>query len=356
MTRPARNIAMFIMLCGALLACEPGGGGTQADASAGDHVDSAGANDAVSDSGPDIAADAEPEIGPDAEPEIGPDTVIDTETNADAVPDLPALRAEWPPPGLVGGARPAEVLVPASYDGYAPLPAILLLGGYDYLARDLDDWVLLSERVDTRGFLLVLPDGLVDEDGSPYWNATDTCCDYYDSGVDDVAWLTGILGELRARFAVSRIAIWGHSAGGFMAYRMACETPSQIEAIVSFAGSGWLDPIDCAVRDVPLSLLQVHGLKDDIMPFEGDDEAPGALEMTQRFAARNGCKISSWGSTAPPTKYVQRGTTTLWSYAEGCEPGTDVSLWTFSAYDHYPDFTPAFTDAALDWTLKQGGP
>jgi polyhydroxybutyrate depolymerase len=257
---------------------------------------------------------------------------------------------------VVGGSRPAEVLVPASYDGYVPVDAILLLGGYDYFSQDLDDWVLLSERVDSRGFLLVLPDGLVDEDGSPYWNATDTCCDYYESGVDDVAWLSGILDELRARFALSRIALWGHSAGGFMAYRLACEVPEKISAIVSMAGSGWVDPADCASQQTPVSLLQVHGLQDDVMPFEGDDEAPGALEMVDRFALRDACVTATWQSIDSPTKYVPKGKTTLWSYAGGCAPHTDVALWTFSAYDHYPDFTPAFTDRALDWTFEQGAP
>ncbi|MCB9787521.1 MAG: alpha/beta fold hydrolase [Deltaproteobacteria bacterium] len=266
------------------------------------------------------------------------------------------MRAEWPPPALLGGERAAEVVVPAGYDGFGAVPAILLLGGYDYFSRDLDDWVELSARVDGGGFVLVLPDGLVDEDGSPYWNATDTCCDYYETGVDDVGWLTGIIDELRARFAISRVVLWGHSAGGFMAYRLACEIPERLSAIVSMAGSGWLDPEDCAVADVPLSVLQTHGMKDDIMPFAGDDEAPGALEMMQRFGARDGCTPSSWASAGTPTPLVFTGSTTLWRYTQGCAPGTDVSLWTFSAADHYPEFTPAFTDAVLDWALQQGAP
>ncbi|MEZ4265138.1 MAG: alpha/beta hydrolase-fold protein [Myxococcota bacterium] len=358
MSCPAHRHVLWMLTFSAMMACDPGGAG-QTDAAVDAVADAASTADGDADavSGSEIPPDPGPEVASDASTTsdaTAPDdlTPLDAMTDADAA--LP--RAEWPPPALVGGKRAAEVLVPASYDGYAPVPAVLLLGGYDYFARDLDDWVLLSERVDSRAFLLVLPDGLVDEDGSPYWNATDTCCDYYESGVDDVAWLSGILAELRARFAVSRIAIWGHSAGAFMAYRMACEDPKQLASIVSIAGSGWLDPLDCAVRDEPLSLLQVHGLKDDIMPFAGDDEAPGALEMTQRFAARNGCTPASWASAESAVKYVPKGTTTLWSYASGCAPGTDVSLWTFSASDHYPNFTPAFTDAALDWTFQQGAP
>jgi len=261
-------------------------------------------------------------------------------------------------PTAIGGARPATVVYPAGYAGEA-LPAVMLLGGYDYFSADLDDWISLSGAVDSKRFILVRPDGLVDEDGSPFWNATDTCCDFYGVGVDDVGYLTGLLDELERRFAVSGVGLVGHSAGGFMAYRMACEVPGRLAGIISIAGSGFLDPMDCAVTDVPLSVLQVHGEIDDVMPFGGDDDAPGALGMLERWGETNGCRLRSWVLEGRSPAYAEEGDTSVGVYRDGCRPqdgAEDVRLWLLEGSDHYPTFTPAFTADALDWLLERARP
>lgn len=260
---------------------------------------------------------------------------------------------ELPAPATLGGERPAAVEVPASYDGVTPLPAVLLLGGYDYLSRDLDEWIGLSERVDDRNFVLVMPDGLIDEGGSPYWNATDTCCDYDGTGVDDAGYLTGLIEELTARVAIDpqRIAVVGHSAGGFMGYRLACEADSPVTALVSLAGSSWRQAADCDATH-PVRLLQVHGQDDDIMPFDGDAEAPGALEVLGRWANRAGCEAESFAEERQRLELLDDdvdGDTVVSRYTTGCDEGIDVALWFLEGADHYPPFRPVFTDRVLDW-------
>lgn len=319
-------------------ACGSDGGGAAADTT-----------DAATDTLPSTEDTAVLTDSAEADSAAPTDTAVAADTVEPA--DTLATRAEWPPPEEIGpGGRPAPVIAPAGYDGYAALPAILLLGGYDYLSQDLDDWIALSGRVDSDGFVLVLPDGLIDADGSPYWNATDTCCDYYETGVDDVAWLTGLIDELRARFHVSGVGLVGHSAGGFMAYRMACEVPGRLSGLVSIAGSGYLDEAQCAVTDVPLSVLQVHGEVDDIMPFFGDDEAPGAYEMLERWGARDSCDPDSWVEEYGPINYATEGDTEL-GYFEDCPAGIDVRLWYLEGSDHYPDFKSRFTIDLLAWLL-----
>jgi len=287
---------------------------------------------------------------------VGTDTsgVGDTAEPADTVEtaDTTPVRAEWPPPTELGDSRTAPVMVPSSYDGYGAVPAVFLLGGYDYFSEDLDDWISLSARVDSAGFVLVLPDGLVDSDGSPYWNATDTCCDYDETGVDDVGWLTGLIDELESRFHISGVGLVGHSAGGFMAYRMACEVPDRLGGLVSIAGSGFLDEEDCAVTDVPLSVLQVHGEDDDIMPFSGDDEAPGIYEMLDRWALRDGCALESWNEALSSVAYATEGESED-DFFTDCPDGLDVRLWYLYGADHYPDFEPVFTDTLLGWLLPR---
>lgn len=312
----------LVIIASAVSACTP----VSQPSPDADAVDAVHADTESDDTSPDVFADAAP---------------------ADAAPvdaDLADVPAGWPE--TLGGSRPARVVTPSGYEGQRLL-AVVLLGGYDYLSRDLDEWLGLSAALDSRPFLLVLPDGLVDEDGSPFWNATDTCCDYYGAGVDDVAYLTSLLDELEAAFPVSGVALVGHSAGGFMAYRMACEVPARLSALVSIAGSGFLDPDDCAVTGVPLPVLQVHGDADDIMPMGGDDEAPGALEMLERWGATNGCRLRSWVTEGLSPALASEGKTIAGTYRDGCDE--DVRLWRLEGSDHYPSFTDAFVPRLLDW-------
>ena len=54
---------------------------------------------------------------------------------------------------------------------------------------------------------------LIDSEGWPFWNATDTCCDYDGSGVDDAGYLTRLLDEALERVAIdpARVVFMGHS-------------------------------------------------------------------------------------------------------------------------------------------------
>ena len=49
----------------------------------------------------------------------------------------------------------------------------------------------IDRLMDEMGFVAALPDGSVERGGTArrhFWNATDSCCDFFGSGVDDVAY------------------------------------------------------------------------------------------------------------------------------------------------------------------------
>jgi polyhydroxybutyrate depolymerase len=264
---------------------------------------------------------------------------------------------EWPPPDTIGTDRPAVVSVPSSYDAKQPLPAVFLLAGYDHASTDLDDWIGVSDKLDALDFVLVQADGLRDSDGAHFWNATDGCCDYDETGVDDVGYLTDLISELIERFAVDQrhIIIVGHSNGGFMGYRMACEPNSPISALVSIAGATWLNAADCQATR-PVSVLQIHGDSDENMPFEGDESAPGALEALTRWGARADCDLSSWNEEPEKLELADdtlNEETTVSRYTSGCKTGTDIALWFLEATDHYPPLRASATSRALSWAVAQ---
>lgn len=266
-----------------------------------------------------------------------------------------------PPPATIGPkSRPAKLIVPKGYDGVLPLPVVVLLGGYDYAAQDFEDWVELGKSVDALGFALILADGVVDSAGSPTWNATDTCCDYDGVGTDDVGYLLGLLEQASNVLHLDprRVVLYGHSAGGFMAYRLACDHPERVSAVVSIAGSGFLDASMCKAM-LPVSVLQVHGLDDDVMPYEGDQEAPGGREMVRRWAVRAGCDEAGLVKEDDGLELILGKVdheTTVEHYGKGCADGIDVRLWTMKGVDHYPDFGSAFRPTSLGWALHKARP
>lgn len=286
------------------------------------------------------------------------DTTGGDATAVDAGADVAEVSAapwQLPPPTTLGGKRPAQLYLPKTYDGNQALPVVLAMAGYDNTAVDLDEWLQLRQRVDSDNFALILADGSTDTAGAPFWNATDTCCDYDDSGVDDVGYLFGLLDELAAKVHTNsaKVTVLGHSAGAFMAYRLACERADRIAAVVSIAGSGFTDAKAC-VPSAAVSVLQVHGLLDEVMPFAGDDEAPGALEMLERWGGFAGCDLNSWQAQAGNLDLVKGeavNQATVLHYAKGCQPGVAVELWRLPQADHYPQFKAVFAELALGWVL-----
>src|SRR5690606_28936935 len=129
-----------------------------------------------------------------------------------------------PPPTVFGGERPVTLHVPPQYDPAEPMPLVVLLHGYRVSGVVQERFLKFAPQADARGFLYLYPDGTKNSQSLGFWNASDACCDFEGSGVDDVAYLIGLVHEVQEAYNVDpkRIYFMGHSNGGFMAYRMAC--------------------------------------------------------------------------------------------------------------------------------------
>jgi poly(3-hydroxybutyrate) depolymerase len=159
--------------------------------------------------------------------------------------------------------RPYGLQVPSGYDARRPAPLVVLLHSYTSNGQAQADYFGLSPLADKAGFLLATPDGTRDIMGDRFWNATDACCDWFHSRVDDVAYIDAVIDEIAARHSVdpARVFLVGHSNGAFMSHRYACERADRVAAIVTLAGMQWKDQSQCRPSS-PVSVLQVHGRDD----------------------------------------------------------------------------------------------
>jgi len=154
--------------------------------------------------------------------------------------------------------------------------------------------------------------------------------------------VSALLDRLESKLPIdrSRVYLVGTSAGGFMAYRLACDIPNRFAAIASVAGSMFWT--DCS-PSVAVSIYEIHGTADANVPYEGGaatyhgvtqiEAAPDVLARWVRF---DGC------ASPPATSQVGITRTELWSR---CTAGVTVRFdtvlgghhtWFGSTFDPVP--------------------
>ena len=256
----------------------------------------------------------------------------------------------------IGGNRPTSLLMPNDVEG--PLPLIVSLHGYGGDASAHDWYFGLSQRVEAYGFALITPQGTSDGRGRAFWNATDYCCNFDGSDIDDAGYIASLIDEAREHVDVDRVYVVGYSNGGFMAYRLACDGIDGLAGIVSLAGSSFGDDTRCADAP-PVSVLQIHGTADLDIPYDGtmeqgySAEYPGAVALAERWAQRAGCNLDALEVLEPIDldEIVEGAETRVQRYADGCADGVIVEQWTLDGVDHSPFFSDDWPDHLLGWLL-----
>lgn len=249
------------------------------------------------------------------------------------------------PPGFEH--RPYALEVPPDHDAAQPTALLVALHGYTSSGAQLAQWWQLSAVAAARGILVAHPDGTRGSGGAQFWNATDACCDFSHSQVDDVAYLRAVIADVSARYAVDpkRVYVTGHSNGGYMSHRMACDAADVVAAVAPVSGVGWKDPARCTPSR-PVPVLEIMGTLDG--NWSSSPDSPSSAEDLANWAAIDGCtgglvdngeRMDLEGAPGAETR-VSR-------YA--CAQGA-VEQWAMVGAQHvFSPRLPAFTDAMLDW-------
>jgi polyhydroxybutyrate depolymerase len=266
-------------------------------------------------------------------------------------------RFVLPPDAFVVGSeeRPAVVVPPPDHDPDVPTPLLVVLHGYRSSAERVERLFPLGSGAAVADVIVVRPEGTKDSAGQRFWNAAEACCDLLDRGVDDEAYLLAIIEEIRETVAVSEVALFGHSNGGFMAYTLACRHPESFAAVVTVAGALDDPPPDCGAEG-PARVLHIHGTEDSIIRYEGGalfQQPPytGAAATIGVFADGAGCETFVAGAPFALAADIEGAETV--PLAAGCPEDRRVVLWRVEGAGHEPRMLAGFAKRVLDFAFAR---
>lgn len=214
-----------------------------------------------------------------------------------------------------GLTRTFILYVPATYSGLTNVPLLLNFHGYGSNASQQMSYGNFRPIADTAGFLIVHPQGTLDNSNTTHFNVG-----WGGSGTDDVGFTSALIDSLSADYAIdqSRIYSTGMSNGGFMSFHLACNLSNRIAAIGSVTGS--MVPFTMANCNAshPTPVLQIHGTADATVPYNGASGWTASIpSVMTHWANYNNCNSSPTTTAVPNTNTTDGSTVEKVVYANG---------------------------------------
>lgn len=242
-----------------------------------------------------------------------------------------------------GMTRSYRLYVPSGYDPSQPTPLVLSLHGFAANPGEQERDTGWDEVAERENFIVVYPSGT----GSPArWNAgqreiagmrqrSGGLFQQFLGGffetvpVDDVGFIRDLVAALSDQLCIdaARVYVNGMSNGGGMTNRLACEAADVFAAAGMVAGAytdfGVCDPAR------PISVIAFHGVKDPIVPYDGNREIvfPAVETWVADWAARDQC------DAAPETIAGTVGAVTGTRYT-GCAADAEVDFYSIADGGH----------------------
>ena len=229
-------------------------------------------------------------------------TAFDPYVGVVAPADATGTSAEGTLATSDGRTRRFRTYVPAGLPAESAVPLVIALHGGLGTSSQFAANSGLNGFAESNRFIAVYPDGIGNQpDGTGYqtWNGGYCCGPAATQAVNDVAFIRDLVAELRRTMSVDlkRVYAMGHSNGGILSYKLACELSSVIVAIGVQAGSNIIT--GCQPAN-PVSVFHLHGTADTNMPINGGKGSGlsttnfvSARDSVDAMASVNGCNVSS---------------------------------------------------------------
>jgi polyhydroxybutyrate depolymerase len=152
--------------------------------------------------------------------------------------------------------------VPAGFAAGTRYPAIIAFPGRGESARELQ----VYSQLDNIGAIVLYAQALPGAGGQSAWESTP----YQGAFAHDYEFAADLVRLLAGSSCVdpSRIDMTGKSDGAGFAASAACGIP-QVAAVATISGAFYQGENHCAAGGHPLSILNMHGTSDPVVPYDG---------------------------------------------------------------------------------------
>jgi polyhydroxybutyrate depolymerase len=245
-----------------------------------------------------------------------------------------------------GPTRQYRIFVPPAYRPGESVPLIIGFHGNGGTSIQFESYSGFSTLATQKGFIAVYPQGLGQP---PSWDTW--------AGSQDVQFVRDLTATVESQCAIdpARVYAVGHSRGGGMANRLACDLSDRVAAVGSVSGAYQYGE-DCAPSR-PVSIVAFHATGDPVVPYNGIGAA-GAMSAAHFII---GTPIPQWasdwavrdGCNPRPAEIFRQGAVTGQGWGN-CRGGADVVLYTIAGGGHG---WPGDVDVAqMIWTFFAGHP
>lgn len=178
----------------------------------------------------------------------------------------------------------------------APMPLVFVLHGTTQSGEGIMDISGFNALAETNNFIALYPDGI-----NGFWNiglATGG------SDTDDMGFIEALRNQFVAEYNIDeqRIYSCGFSAGGYMSYKLVCESEYCFAAIASV--SGLITETNFSLCN-PLhetSIMHIHGTSDFVVSYNGSAQAGiGAESVLDYWTTELGCPSAPVVESLPNT-------------------------------------------------------
>jgi len=196
-----------------------------------------------------------------------------------------------------GLQRDYTIHIPSSYNVNTPIPLVFCFHGYGSNASTIMSYANFNYVSDTAGFIVIYPQGTLDNSGISHWNVG-----WGGSTVDDIGFTEALMDNLSTTYNIdnNRIYSTGMSNGGFMSFLLACQLSNRIAAIAAVTGSMTPQAYNACNPQHPTPILQIHGTSDQTVPYVGYPTWTKSIDdVLQYWVAYNNCNTSATITAMP---------------------------------------------------------
>lgn len=254
---------------------------------------------------------------------------------------------------IVGSEKRSFIVYQPKLSSTEKVPLMIVLHGGLGNANHMEKVTGMDQVADQGRFIVAYPDGT----GGRFrrmknmrtWNAGNCCGRAVKTAVDDVLFIKKMIHFMNAEYPVdkNRVYVTGMSNGAMMAYRLACEIPECIAAIVPVSGTLALNTCDRA-KDVPV--LHIHGSKDENVPLNGGKGSKGISGVSHTSVFKT-MDLMNRSRTPGPVRETRENGTRILRYEN--QGGGTICLYIVEGKGHvWPGGSKDSGNKAISASLK----